>query len=119
METTFAAKPDGITFFKEHCCVSKEKTEKTMIPPALAQLKCASALYELVTLTRPVYAMLHTCAMLDPVQNTVPSPAMLHTRAKMDPVLDTVPDPATLHTLAKVPTMEDLHSFSCLTPKEH
>ena len=37
----------------------------------------------------------------------------------MDPMLDTVSDPATLHTLAKVPTMEDLHSFGCLTPKEH
>ena len=57
--------------------------------------------------------------MLDPVQNTVPSPAMLHTRAKMDPVLDTVPNPVTLHTLTKVPTMEDLYSFGCLTPKEH
>ena len=57
--------------------------------------------------------------MLDPVLETVPSQAMLHTRAMLVPVLDTVPGQAMLHTRAKVLTMQDLHSFSCLPPKEH
>ena len=74
METTFAAKPEGITMFEEPRHFShKEETEKTMKIPDLAQLICASTPDKLVPITMVpairdpsgFFAMVHTCAMLE------------------------------------------------------
>ena len=105
------AKLDTITTRKEHCRFSMEETEGAVITSTLAMQECGPAPDKLAPRydgpghPRPVWLLCHGAHLC-------------HARV-LDPVQNTVPSPATLHSLAKVPTMEDLHSFGCLTPKEH